>query len=535
MNVFEQFTNLYPVIKTLRFELKPIGKTLENIEKKGLIAQDDQRAQEYEKVKDIIDRYHKQFIKMCLYDLKLKLKSDGNYDSLEEYIGLISQTNRNGKENKLFDKIKENLRKQIVEAFKNGGSYKDLFKKKLIQNHLINVAESDEEKAMIENFQKFTTYFNGFNENRKNMYSDEAKSTAIAYRLINENLPMFYDNMRSFEKIANSEVATHFSEIESAFQEYLNVEHINEMFHLDYFTEVLTQEQIDVYNGIIGGRSTDNKKLQGINEYVNLYNQQQKDKKQRIPMLKPLYKMILSDRTSISWQTEGFGNDNNKDGDTEMIEAINEAINTLRPILSDEDKDKSLKYLLQHIGDYDLSRIYIPNDSELTNISKQIFGQYEIITIRIKNDKDNYPKPTKKEEANRELYDERINKLFKAQKSFNIAYLNKVSDGRIDDYFAKLGAFDRNGEQRINLFTQIELASIAATDILAGKHTNLNQSETDIKLIKDLLDAFKALQHFIKPLLSSGDEADKDNAFDAKLHEAWDALDMITPLYNKVS
>lgn len=534
MNVFEQFTNLYPVIKTLRFELKPIGKTLENIEKKGLIAQDDQRAQEYEKVKDIIDRYHKQFIKMCLYDLKLKLKSDGNYDSLEEYIGLISQTNRNGKENKLFDKIKENLRKQIVEAFKNGGSYKDLFKKKLIQNHLINVAESDEEKAMIENFQKFTTYFNGFNENRKNMYSDEAKSTAIAYRLINENLPMFYDNMRSFEKIANSEVATHFSEIESAFQEYLNVEHINEMFHLDYFTEVLTQEQIDVYNGIIGGRSTDNKKLQGINKYVNHYNQQQKDKKQRIPMLKPLYKMILSDRTSISWQTEGFGNDNNKDGDTEMIEAINEAINTLRPILSDEDKDKSLKYLLQHIGDYDLSRIYIPNDSELTNISKQIFGQYEIITIRIKNDKDNYPKPTKKEEANRELYDERINKLFKAQKSFNIAYLNKVSDGRIDDYFAKLGAFDRNGEQRINLFTQIELASIAATDILAGKHTNLNQSETDIKLIKDLLDAFKALQHFIKPLLSSGDEADKDNAFDAKLHEAWDALDMITPLYNKV-
>ena len=112
MNVFEQITNLYPVIKTLRFELKPIGKTLENIEKKGLIAQDDQRAQEYEKVKDIIDRYHKQFIKMCLYDLKLKLKSDGNYDSLEEYIGLISQTNRNGKENKLFDKIKENLRHQ---------------------------------------------------------------------------------------------------------------------------------------------------------------------------------------------------------------------------------------------------------------------------------------------------------------------------------------------------------------------------------------------------------------------------------------
>ena len=29
----KQFTNLYPVSKTLRFELQPVGKTKENIEK----------------------------------------------------------------------------------------------------------------------------------------------------------------------------------------------------------------------------------------------------------------------------------------------------------------------------------------------------------------------------------------------------------------------------------------------------------------------------------------------------------------------
>ena len=32
----KQFTNLYPVSKTLRFELQPIGKTKENIEKNGI-------------------------------------------------------------------------------------------------------------------------------------------------------------------------------------------------------------------------------------------------------------------------------------------------------------------------------------------------------------------------------------------------------------------------------------------------------------------------------------------------------------------
>lgn len=201
MIVFKNFTRLYPISKTLRFELIPIGRTLENIERNGIIAQDEQRANEYVKVKDIIDRYHKQFIKMCLNNFKLKLNSDETNDSLEEYRELISKANRSEKEEKRFEAVKENLRKQIVGAFKKGATFGDLFKKELIQEHLVNIAETEEEKTMIENFSKFTTYFTGFHENRKNMYSEEEKSTAIAYRLINENLPMFYDNMQSFRKL----------------------------------------------------------------------------------------------------------------------------------------------------------------------------------------------------------------------------------------------------------------------------------------------------------------------------------------------
>lgn len=527
MEILGNFTGLYSLSKTLRFELIPIGKTLENIEKKELIAQDEQRACEYEKVKGIIDRYHKMFIHMCLCNFKLKLKSDGNKDSLEEYKELISKPKRNEKEDTLFNTVKGNLRKQIVGAFKESSTFGDLFKKELIKDHLVHIAESEEEKVMIENFSKFTTYFTGFHENRKNMYSDEEKSTAIAYRLINENLPIFYDNMRSFLRIAESEVATHFVDIEIYFQEYLNVEHINEMFSLDYFTNVLTQEQIEVYNSIIGGRVEDYVKLQGINEYVNLYNQRQKEKNKRLPLLKPLYKMILSDRVAVSWLPEKF------ESDEEMVNAINETISSLQPILSDGDKDTSLKYLLQHIGDYDLSRIYISNDLGLTDISQQMFGQYDVFTASIKNELRCNSVPTKKEKAEPELYEDRINKLFKLGKSFSIAYLNDISGGKesIEDYFARLGIKDNND---INLFLHIEMARVAADDILAGKHTNLNQSEMDIRLIKDLLDAFKALQRFIKPLLGSGDEFEKDNAFYARLRKAWDSLNTITPLYNKV-
>lgn len=519
MNVFEKFTDLYSVSKTLRLGLKPIGRTLEYIEKKGIIAQDAQRADEYLKVKAIIDRYHKLFIKMCLNNFKLKQNSDGANDSLEEYQELISKVNRSETEEKLFDKVKENLRKQIVNAFKKGTTFGDLFKKELIQEHLINIAETEEEKAMIENFSKFTTYFTGFHENRKNMYSEEEKSTAIAYRLINENLPMFYDNMQSFRKIAECEVPILFEEIETTCNENDKCLRINEMFKMDYFTEVLTQKSINDYNDIVGV----------CNKYVNLYNQQQKDRKTRLPLLKPLYKMILSDKVANSWLPEKF------ESDEEMIDAINEAINNLQPVLDSKNKN-SLKYLLQHIGEYDLSRIYISNDLGLTDISQQMFGQYDVFTRGVKDDIRQHATPTKKERANVELYEERISKLFKLGKSFSIAYLNSISGETqtIEAYIASIGAYDRNGEQHINIFAQIEMARVAAADILAGKHTNLNQSEADIKLIKDLLDSFKALQHFIKPLLGNGDEADKDNEFDAKLREVWNALDIITPLYNKV-
>ena len=44
MKDLKQLTNLYQVTKTLRFELQPIGKTKENIEKNGILSRDEQRA-----------------------------------------------------------------------------------------------------------------------------------------------------------------------------------------------------------------------------------------------------------------------------------------------------------------------------------------------------------------------------------------------------------------------------------------------------------------------------------------------------------
>ena len=531
MESMKDLTGQYSLSKTLRFELKPIGKTLEHIEQKGLLTQDEQRAEEYEQMKGIIDRYHKAFITMCLRNCKIKVNNtDDELDSLEEYSSLLSKSKRDADDEDKLEKIKENLRKQIVNAFKSGNTYGDLFKKELIKNHLPDFVTDEEEKQVVEHFCNFTTYFTGFHDNRKNMYSDEAKSTAIAYRLIHENFPRFFENLRSFAKISESEVANQFPEIESAFSLYLNVEHIADMFHVDYFPVVLTQEQIDVYNNIIGGKTEeDGTKIQGINEYINLYNQHHPDVK--LPFLKPLYKMILSDKVALSWLPEEFENDE------EMLTAINDFYKSVQPVIFGDDEN-CIRHLLTNIAEYNTDHIYISNDLGLTGISQQLFDQYCIFEDAIKDELRRNVKQTPKEKRNPELLEERIKNLFKKEKSFSISYLDSLikdkGEDTIESYYAKLGAFDRDGKQTVNLLTQIEMAYIAAKEVLDGKYDNINQSEEATKYIKDLLDAFKSLQHYIKPLLGSGEEAEKDNVFSSQLLNVWEALDVVTPLYNKV-
>ena len=531
MESMKDLTGQYSLSKTLRFELKPIGKTLEHIGQKGLLTQDEQRAEEYEQMKGIIDRYHKAFITMCLRNCKIKVNNtDDELDSLEEYSSLLSKSKRDADDEDKLEKIKENLRKQIVNAFKSGNTYGDLFKKELIKNHLPDFVTDEEEKQVVEHFCNFTTYFTGFHDNRKNMYSDEAKSTAIAYRLIHENFPRFFDNLRSFAKISESEVANRFPEIESAFSLYLNVEHIADMFHVDYFPVVLTQEQIDVYNNIIGGKTEeDGTKIQGINEYVNLYNQHHPDVK--LPFLKPLYKMILSDKVALSWLPEEFENDE------EMLTAINDFYKSVQSVIFGDDEN-CIRHLLTNIAEYNTDHIYISNDLGLTGISQQLFDQYSIFEDAIKDELRRNVKQTPKEKRNPELLEERIKNLFKKEKSFSISYLDSLikdkGEDTIESYYAKLGAFDRDGKQTVNLLTQIEMAYIAAKEVLDGKYDNINQSEEATKYIKDLLDAFKSLQHYIKPLLGSGEEAEKDNVFSSQLLNVWEALDVVTPLYNKV-
>ncbi|MBR2261411.1 MAG: type V CRISPR-associated protein Cas12a/Cpf1 [Paludibacteraceae bacterium] len=550
MKTLKNLTGLYSLSKTLRFELKPIGKTKENIEKNGILERDNERAIAYKAVKKVIDEYHKAFIELMLDDFEL------NKDTLNEFYYLYHLPTSEAKRKTDLPKVQEVLRKQISERFTKSEQFKRLFGKELIREDLVEFVKTpqyeniirkmpgneqltDKEVKQIQErvqkdiaqFDDFTTYFSGFYDNRKNMYVPEDIATSIAHRMIGENLPKFIDNMDVFARIAASDVATHFDELNKAMELYLNVNEIPEMFQLDYFHMVLTQKQIDVYNAIIGGKVLDDgTKVQGLNEYVNLYNQQQKDKSKRLPKLKPLFKQILSERNAISWLPDEF------DSDNEMLQSIGKCYHDLK-----EQVFGSLKTLLGSIKDYDLEHIYLPNDLQLTDIAQKHFGDWSVIkNAVIENLQSVNPK---KKRENGENYDERILKLQKANDSYSIGFINALLRSKTDDfnplenYFAGMGAEDNENGQKLNHFARIENAYTEVKTLLNADYPegkSLSQDKANVEKIKNLLDSIKDLQHYVKPLLGSGMESDKDNRFYGEFTPLWEALDQITPLYNMV-
>ena len=240
MKNLSAFTNFYQLSKTLRFELIPQGKTLEYIENNGLLVQDTRRADSYKLVKKIIDEYHKDFIEKALDGLEINL--------LEDYFMYYHIQKKDDNQKKQFEEIQTKMRKQISDKLSKNERYKNLFGKELIKDDLKVFVQNVEELELVKEFENFTTYFTGFHENRKNMYSAEDKSTAIAFRLIHQNLPKFIDNMRLFEKVMHSPVKDKLPELLINLEPYIQVNDVSEMFELNYFNETLTQIGIDKYN-----------------------------------------------------------------------------------------------------------------------------------------------------------------------------------------------------------------------------------------------------------------------------------------------
>ena len=490
-----QFTNMYPVSKTLRFELKPVGETLTNIQKRGIIDTDMARAESYKKMKKTIDEFHKDFIDRALQGMELK-----NLDEFADLYTASQEEKRSPKWKEASSDCKLKLRKEIVARFETREEFKELDKKELIQKRLKAwIDATDPSLYYDEDFRNFTTYFTGYNQNRMNMYSEEEKATAVSHRLIDENLPKFLDNITVYRKLLDTEVSQNLKQLCEEMEPWINVTSLDDLFSIPYYNTLLTQSQIDAYNGIIGGRKEEDVKYRGINEYINLYNQTHPDGK--LPKMKMLFKQILSDKGTISWLPEAF-------------EDAGDLLDTVSGFASKmNDTTDKLVGILSEIARCDTEKIYIRGES-LSRISNDLYGAYFIISDALGEDQ------------KQDYYS--LSSLVAAIDSFSSEEIPHVRGESVVSYFP-----ERAKEQKKKLASAYE----KICELLNTAHDkDYRLSQEDKDKLKEYLDTALEILHLAKPLYLPADSVlEKDELFYGSFTPVYeDDLQPMSKLYDMV-
>lgn len=535
MKAVEKFCgqlNGYSRSITLRNRLVPVGKTEENINHFRLLENDKKRADSYQEVKNIIDDFHRSFIQDVL--------SNANFEwgPLFDEFDLYQSKNDKAEKAKIkpdLQKLQSLMRTKVVKKFTSDERFKKLFAKELLSELLPEIIKSADpttisnKEEALKAFDKFSTYFTGFHENRKNLYSEEEKSTAISYRIVNENFPKFYSNVKLFEKL-EKEFHSIISDTEESLKTILNGKKLKDIFNPEAFNQVLTQTGIDFYNTIIGGVSEEagTQKIQGLNEKINLARQQLPDsEKNRLRgKMVVLFKQILSDRETASFIPVGFENND------EVYESIKtfkkEVVDTVCTLIKETFTSKN---------DYNISEIFVPA-KKLTAFSLSIFGHWSILSEGLF-----YLEEEKSKKVLTETQIEKIRKEI-AKKDYSLSELQEAYEKycerndeqvciTVKKYFSLMELQQvENTKEKADVMLLSKL-NTAYAKIDFEEQKNLQQEKNAATPIKEFLDEVQNLYHYLKLVDYRGEE-EKDTSFYSKLDEIIEKLEGITALYNKV-
>jgi len=214
---FSSFTHKYSLSKTLRFELRPVGKTQAMLDDDQVFTKDQQIQEKYQKTKPYFDRLHREFVTEALAQVTLT--------GLEDYLVTYKNFQKNKKDKvaqKTLEKQTSQLRGQILvllnknvmkwkkDLYTNSGLKKNdieiLFEEGVFRilkeryghetETLIEDKTTGENISIFDSWKGFTGYFDKFFYTRKNLYTADGKATALATRMIDQNLQRFCDNMQ---------------------------------------------------------------------------------------------------------------------------------------------------------------------------------------------------------------------------------------------------------------------------------------------------------------------------------------------------
>lgn len=495
-NNFKDFTNLYELSKTLRFELRPRGKTKIQLENDWIIKKDKQIKKDYHEIKKFLDLLHIEFVEKSLENIYL-----GN---LEEYFETYKYLKLNPKDRNLknkFEKIEIALRKELVSFFileVNSWVNKYSFLKKwwiwfLTEKEVLDLLEIKfpDNKNLFERFKWFFTYFQNFNESRKNFYSDDGRAWAIATRAIDENLIIFIENIKKYEEF-NIKNPNFFTDKEK------------EIFKIEFYNFCVNQKWIDKYNEIIWARNLEEwKNTEWINQRINLKKQndlRNSSKNKNYPKFDLLYKQILSKKDkddfieSIESDSELF-NEIEKSKERNY-QKIKEAINIFEEFFKNIDNNNI----------YDLKEIFLSKIS-INTLSSKYFEKWNSLAWFLE------------ENWNKKLFSllDVKNALDSQGKGiFSKIYKNIISENKT------------NFENFINIYNyefhkKLEEIEENLSKINKINEKNFTRKEKEIQIIKNyfdsVLDFYKMTKYFKVELKKYDDKIDKDISFYTKFDE----------------
>ncbi|MBI5401559.1 type V CRISPR-associated protein Cas12a/Cpf1 [Candidatus Wolfebacteria bacterium] len=373
---FEDFTNLYEVQKTLRFELKPVGKTQKMLEENKVFEKDKLIDDNYHKIKYYFDLLHRKFIKESLSEINLDFKeyyesflslkkgdkkTQDNLKKQEDVLRKILVENFNKKADKWKKNYKQNgidLKKDGFEIFFEKDNLEILkreFKVKPNNDRETPDIEfidplTNKQKNLFESFKGFTTYFSNFYNSRRNFYSAKDKDTAISNRAINENLRRFCDNKKIF------------NDNKRVYEKIGVVEDEKKIFELNFYNNCLEQNGINKYNEIIGRRAKD-EGGKGLNQKINEYKQKTKEKFQSFKMLD---KQILGNKENDMEKFVEITSD-------EQVFVLLREFVKLNNSKNNQAKKLFIDFLSVQEG-CELDKIYLKK-SAINTISRKFFGE----------------------------------------------------------------------------------------------------------------------------------------------------------------
>ena len=502
--MYENFTNKYKLSKTLRFGLIPQGETLRYIEERGLLEEDEFRAEMKKKVQALADGYHRAFIDKTLGNLHL--------EGVEDYADIYLYPEGYDDAAESLRVVTESLIGQVSAALTGAPEFKRMFSNKLWKEILPEFYADDKDAlSAIDFFDGFSSYFVGYYNVRKFIYDDSGNIGTVGSRVVNDNLPVFIVNRERFRKI--SDVLTSEMKVaERELQMFLSGDDLSFSFSLDGFDAVITQTGIDRYNQIIGGYTKeDGAKVRGINEYVSMHNQNVGDGRERLPLLTQLKKQILSERETMSFVPEAFT------GDEQVIDAMRSFDALLEPA------ENRLINTFMHISSFDTDRVYVKT-SELREISDKVFGSWRYIDGLISERYDRDTGASEKERKTKK-YEAEKKKTLKAAAAYSVAELDNLPgvDGKVSSYIEGAAGFHK---------LAIDTARKEMREKAVVKEDrSLKRNMPAKAAIKGYLDAVTDLRRFAGMFMVR--EPGRDAFFYSEVEPEYDVLASVTRLYNK--